>query len=128
MSLTRMRRLGVLGINRRNTTYTLGWNPRSQLPMVDDKLATKRLCREAGIPVPELLSRAVGASWLILVNADDLYIENEEIKTYEPEERESCHVFYTQEYMQSLFPRAAVLAPVNNEMQHCCTIRASVCR
>ena len=53
----RVRRLserGVLGINRRNAHYTLGYNPRRLFPLVDDKVATKRLAQGAGIAVPEL--------------------------------------------------------------------------
>jgi alpha-L-glutamate ligase-like protein len=53
-----LRRHGVLGINRRNAEYTLRWNPRHLYPMVDDKLRTKQLCQEAGIPVPALLAHA----------------------------------------------------------------------
>jgi alpha-L-glutamate ligase-like protein len=53
-----LRRLGVLGINRRNADYTLAWNQRRLYPLVDDKLTTKRLCQEAGIPVPKLLAVA----------------------------------------------------------------------
>jgi len=53
-----LRRAGVLGINRRNAKYTLRWNPRHFYPLVDDKLATKRLCQQAGIPVPALLAVA----------------------------------------------------------------------
>ena len=53
-----LRRLGVLGINRRNADYTLAWNERRLYPLVDDKLTTKRLCQEAGIPVPKLLAVA----------------------------------------------------------------------
>ena len=53
-----LRRAGVLGINRRNANYTLRWNPRRFYPLVDDKLATKRLCQQAGIPVPALLAVA----------------------------------------------------------------------
>ena len=53
-----LRRAGVLGINRRNANYTLRWNPRHFYPLVDDKLATKRLCQAAGIPVPALLAVA----------------------------------------------------------------------
>lgn len=49
---------GVIGINRRNSDYTLRWNPRRLYPLVDDKLATKRLCEQAGIPVPKLLAVA----------------------------------------------------------------------
>ena len=58
MSLAEMRRRGILGINRRNAAYTLAVNDRARYPLVDDKLETKRLCREAGIPVPELLAVA----------------------------------------------------------------------
>jgi alpha-L-glutamate ligase-like protein len=54
----RLRRAGVLGINRRNGRYTLRWNPRRFYPLVDDKLATKKVCDEAGIPVPRLLATA----------------------------------------------------------------------
>jgi len=53
-----LRRAGVLGLNCRNARYTLRWNPRRYYPLVDDKLATKRLCHAAGIPVPGLLAVA----------------------------------------------------------------------
>ncbi|HEY8123412.1 MAG TPA: alpha-L-glutamate ligase-like protein [Myxococcota bacterium] len=49
---------GVLGINARNQKYTLRVNERRFYPLVDDKLATKRMCHEAGIPVPRLLAVA----------------------------------------------------------------------
>ena len=44
-----LRRRGVLGINKRNLDYTQRWNPRRLLPRVDDKLATRELCRAAGM-------------------------------------------------------------------------------
>jgi alpha-L-glutamate ligase-like protein len=53
-----LKRRGVLGINRRNADYTLAWNARRLYPLVDDKLATKRLCQAAGIAVPKLLAVA----------------------------------------------------------------------
>ena len=49
---------GVLGINARNQKYTLRVNERRFYPLVDDKLATKRMCQEAGIPVPRLFAVA----------------------------------------------------------------------
>jgi alpha-L-glutamate ligase-like protein len=52
--LSALRARGVLGINRRNAHYTLLWNPRRFYPLVDDKLETKRLCQQVGIPVPQL--------------------------------------------------------------------------
>jgi alpha-L-glutamate ligase-like protein len=54
----RLRERGVLGINARNALYTLRWNDRHLYPLVDDKLLTKRLCEESGIPVPKLLAVA----------------------------------------------------------------------
>jgi len=56
--LTRWRTLrqrGILGMNQRNGGFILPWNPRKHYPRVDDKLLTKRLMIEAGIPVPRLL-------------------------------------------------------------------------
>jgi alpha-L-glutamate ligase-like protein len=49
---------GVLGLNRRNSLYTLLWNPRRFYPRVDDKLETKRLLRDAGIPTAKVLAVA----------------------------------------------------------------------
>jgi alpha-L-glutamate ligase-like protein len=45
---------GILGMNRRNAEYILRCNPRSSFPFVDDKVMTKRLAVEHGIPIPEL--------------------------------------------------------------------------
>lgn len=45
---------GVLCINNRNANYTLKYNARNKYPIVDNKLKTKQLAVEAGLPVPEL--------------------------------------------------------------------------
>ncbi len=50
----RLRRAGVLGLNERNGAYILPMNPRRLYPLVDDKLATKRLAAQASITTPEL--------------------------------------------------------------------------
>ena len=50
----RLAALGIMGINRRNADFTLRHNPRRYYPLVDDKLRTKELAVQAGIPVPEL--------------------------------------------------------------------------
>ncbi len=73
----------------------------------------------------DLVKRAQDANWFMLVNGEDLYIETENIGSYEVARQQSCHVFYTEQYMKQLFPHATVLPPVNNEMQHCCVIRKS---
>jgi alpha-L-glutamate ligase-like protein len=49
-----LRNKGVLGINGRNANFTLKYNPRRLYPVVDDKLRTKRLGQDNGVPVPDL--------------------------------------------------------------------------
>lgn len=73
----------------------------------------------------DLAKRARHASWFTLVNGNDLYLETENIPRYEPERQKTFHVFHTADYMKNLFPKAIVLPPVNDEMQHCCVIRKS---
>ncbi|MCX2981398.1 alpha-L-glutamate ligase-like protein [Halieaceae bacterium IMCC14734] len=51
----RLRRMGVVGMNRRNVRYIAPNNARSLYPLVDNKLKTKLLCDEHGIAVPRLL-------------------------------------------------------------------------
>ncbi len=46
--------MGVLGINRRNTQYTLRYNLRHLYPLVDDKLRTKKIALKGNLAVPEL--------------------------------------------------------------------------
>jgi hypothetical protein len=89
----------------------------------------KELAAERGesleIDTGDLMSRAQNAEWLMLVNSDDLYVETEDIRRYEAEQQRTCHAFYTEQYMRRVFPQATILAPANNEMQHCCVIRKS---
>jgi SAM-dependent methyltransferase len=74
------------------------------------------------IDAPGIADRAKGADWFVLVNGEDLYLETEQIKHYEPAQQRTYHMFYTVHYMHSLFPRAMILPPANDEMQHCCVI------
>jgi alpha-L-glutamate ligase-like protein len=50
----RLRAKGLMGIGQRNAEFVLRYNPRKFYPRVDDKLITKRLAIDAGLPVPEL--------------------------------------------------------------------------
>jgi alpha-L-glutamate ligase-like protein len=50
----RLRKLGILGMNRRNAAYILDHNPRSLYPVVDDKLLMRDLCRRISVPTPEV--------------------------------------------------------------------------
>ena len=47
--------LGVLGMNARNHEYVQSGNPPELIREVDDKLATKLLCRQFGIESPKLV-------------------------------------------------------------------------
>ena len=51
-----LRKSGILGINDRNVSYIVENNPRHLYPRVDNKLLTKQICQEHGIPVPETYS------------------------------------------------------------------------
>jgi hypothetical protein len=75
------------------------------------------------IDIPALNDRAKDASWFVLVNGEDLYLETEDVPEYEPERQRTYHTFYTVDYMRSLFPNATILPPANDEMQHCCVIK-----
>jgi len=75
------------------------------------------------IDVDGMCLRAREAPWFVLVNGEDLYLETDETKTYEPDRQRTFHTFYSVEYMTELFPEAKILPPVNDEMQHCCVIR-----
>ncbi len=50
----RLREIGLVGLNARNADYVLLYNQRRYYPRVDDKLLTKQLALQAGLPVPEL--------------------------------------------------------------------------
>ena len=49
-----LQQAGVLGINRRNGDYVLRYNQRRYFPLVDNKLATKRLASQHQIATPPL--------------------------------------------------------------------------
>ncbi|MGX2041960.1 alpha-L-glutamate ligase-like protein [Methylocaldum sp. MU1018] len=51
---TRLRDLGIMGMNERNADFILPYNPRGNYPLVDDKSKTKALALSAGIAVPKL--------------------------------------------------------------------------
>lgn len=48
----RLKKLGVLSMNRRNADYVQGCNRRYLYPLVDNKVQTKELAMRVGIPVP----------------------------------------------------------------------------
>jgi alpha-L-glutamate ligase-like protein len=54
--VAKLRRAGVLGINRRNSAFTLKYNQRRFYPLVDDKVLCKRRLQEHGLAVPRLIA------------------------------------------------------------------------
>jgi alpha-L-glutamate ligase-like protein len=59
-----LRAAGVLGMNARNTECILDLNPRSQFPLVDGKRKMHDLCREIGVPTPDLYASLLSHSAL----------------------------------------------------------------
>jgi alpha-L-glutamate ligase-like protein len=55
-TLAGLRRRGVLGLNCRNSSYTLKYNQRRLYPLVDDKVLCKQRLQERGLAVPELIA------------------------------------------------------------------------
>lgn len=54
LGLLKLRKKGIMGLNRRNIEYVNELNPRHLMRLVNDKTETKRLADEAGIPTPAL--------------------------------------------------------------------------
>lgn len=50
-----LNRLGMLNMNRRNVDYISRYNNRASYPLVDNKLKTKLVVAEYGVPTPALL-------------------------------------------------------------------------
>jgi alpha-L-glutamate ligase-like protein len=55
ISPTKLKQMGILGINSRNVTYISRYNPRRLYSNVDNKLKTKKLAQRNGMSVPILL-------------------------------------------------------------------------
>lgn len=51
----KLKRKGIMGMNKRNHSYIGRYNDRSKYPLVDDKLKTKLIAETAGCTVPKLI-------------------------------------------------------------------------
>ncbi len=51
----KLRRKGIMGMNKRNHAYIGRYNDRSKYPLVDDKRKTKLIAQRAGCTVPKLI-------------------------------------------------------------------------
>ncbi len=75
-----LRAAGVLGMNARNTGCILDHNPRSRFPFVDSKRKMHELCREIGVPTPDLYAALLSHSALrrlpqLLTNHTDFVVK-----------------------------------------------------
>ncbi len=52
----RLRALGILGMNQRNTSCILDLNPRNRFPIVDGKRQMQDLCLTIDVPTPEIFA------------------------------------------------------------------------
>ncbi|WP_309494194.1 alpha-L-glutamate ligase-like protein [Sulfurovum sp.] len=76
----KLKKLGILGMNKRNIHYIGAQNNRKYYPLVDNKLKTKVIAENAGIAVPKLLSTIERHSQLrnlkdILVGLDKFVVK-----------------------------------------------------
>jgi len=76
----RLRKLGVLSMNRRNAACIGDHNPRRLFPLVDDKLRMHSLCRQIGVPTPALIAEIGYHSMLrrlpeLLAGQDDFVLK-----------------------------------------------------
>jgi len=74
--ILRMKRSGVLGLNRRNGEYIMKFNHRRFYPLVDDKVICKQRLQEQGLAVPRLIS--VARSMRQAAHTDELLQGNSE--------------------------------------------------
>jgi SAM-dependent methyltransferase len=81
--------------------------------------------QDPAAPVDEMLGQATGCAWCTVVNDQEIYVEHEQMRDYNPEMKKLYETFYTAECMAKIFPGAAILAPprdydpAGNVMQHC---------
>jgi alpha-L-glutamate ligase-like protein len=52
----KLKKRGILGINRRNAAFILDHNPRAFYPLVDDKLRMRELCHKIRVPTPDIFA------------------------------------------------------------------------
>src|SRR5438105_463964 len=76
----RLRALGILAMNRRNSECILDLNPRPLFPRVDQKLRMRDLCRQIGVPTPAVYAVVAAHSALrhlprLLAGHDDFVLK-----------------------------------------------------
>lgn len=126
-----LNRQGVLAFTFSDPCYDKSLSDPTLPPGSDLR---KRLARykdsNTAQDIDAIVERACQARWCLLID-DALYVEPGD--EFSHQERrgtpsESYCVYYTVDYMASLFPEADVLPPISPEWQHGCVFRRSVSR
>jgi SAM-dependent methyltransferase len=74
------------------------------------------------IDIGALSERGKQARWCTLAN-DELYVDQDGHATPPATSNNLYEVFYTADFLKSLFPGAEIRPPVNPSRHHCCIIR-----
>jgi len=90
-------------------------------PHWQDNLKWRLERSKPGADLESVLERSRSARWCSLVEGE-LFVESNGRWSNEVESCLTYHVFYAEEFMRELFPRATIRPPVNGEMQHCCIV------
>jgi len=90
------------------------------------KNLTWQQVRNTAEDIDRLVERAMRARWCVVID-EEVYCEpgdelSHQVRQGKP--GESYCSYYTTDYMQSLLPDAAIVAPVPPEWQHCCVLSA----
>ena len=82
-----------------------------------------RLERSNAPDARSLVAEAAAADWCSLINGTELYVNSNGSWDLGPETCATYNVFYSEQFLRRLFPRARVQPPVSGEMQHCAILR-----
>jgi len=119
-----LKRDGILAFSFIDPHYH-SWPDRYEGDNLRWRLEKVKVEENPNIDIEAVAAKARDADWCFLVNGRELYVETENIEPCEPEQQKSCYAFYSKDYVRALFPNAAILPPVNGEMQHCCVMKPS---
>jgi SAM-dependent methyltransferase len=82
-----------------------------------------RLEKSNAANVDELIEEADKADWCSLINGSELFVNSSGPWALNPDSCATYNVYYSEQFLRREFPRAAIGAPVNDEMQHCVILR-----
>jgi SAM-dependent methyltransferase len=78
---------------------------------------------DPAVDAEALLEQSRVAEWCSLVGGAKLFVGGDGVWDDAARDCMTYNVYYTEDFMRREFPRATILPPVNDDMQHCCVIR-----